>query len=105
MLKILLKHFAEKVEVCSKLYFCLMGTFKQTSTSTSKYIFENLDFMKRFLDDILKIFIGSVQDLHRIFDEISSIHPSIKFTMSHTSLFPSNGSFQCKCPYKDLIPF
>ena len=70
-----------------------------------KYESEKVDFMKRFLDDIIKIFIGSVQDLHRIFDEINSIHPSIKFTMSHTSLFSPNGSSQCECPYKDSIPF
>ena len=57
-----------------------------------KYDSENLYFMKRFLNNILKVLIGSVQDLHRSFDEINSIHPSIKFTMSHTSLVSSNGS-------------
>ena len=32
-----------------------------------KYESENVDFMKRFLDDIVKVFIGSLQDLHKIF--------------------------------------
>ena len=40
--------------------------------------------MKRFLDDIFKIFVGSSKQLHRFFDEIITIHPTIKFTMRHT---------------------
>ena len=42
--------------------------------------------MKRFPDDIFLVFLGSIQSLHMFFDEISSIHPNIKFTMSHTTL-------------------
>ena len=61
-----------------------------------KYESENVDFMKRFLDDIFKVFIGSVQDLHKILDEINLIHPSIKFTMSHTM-----STSQCDCPYQE----
>ena len=43
-----------------------------------------LRFLKRFLDDIFLIFEGSVTDIHKIFDEINTIHPNIKFTMTHT---------------------
>ena len=50
-----------------------------------KYEIESSDLMARFLDDILKVYLGSVQDLHNFFEEIYAIHPSIKFTMSNTS--------------------
>ena len=36
---------------------------------------------KRYLDDILFIFLGSNDKLHKFFDEINTIAPSIKFTM------------------------
>ena len=61
--------------------------------------------MKRFLDDIFKVFIGPVQDLHRIFDEINKIHPSFKFIMSHTSYISPNASSQCVCPCEESISF
>ena len=41
-------------------------------------------FLKRFLDDIFLIFIGSIEKLHSFLSEINNIHPSIKFTMNHT---------------------
>ena len=89
---------SKKNPMCPSNYFEYIYIFQ-------KYELENVDFMKRFLDDIFKVFIGSVQDLHRIFNEINTIHPSIKFTMSHTSLFSSNASSQCECPYQESIPF
>ena len=45
-----------------------------------------LKMFKRFLDDIFVIFVGGTKKFHTFFDEINKIHPSIKFTMSHTSL-------------------
>ena len=39
---------------------------------------------KIFLDDIFLIFFGSVHNLHMFLDELDTIHPTIKFTMSHT---------------------
>ena len=47
---------------------------------------EALIVMKRFLDDYFKLFQGSTKDLHALFAKINKIHPTIKFTMSHTSL-------------------
>ena len=44
-----------------------------------------IKFMKRFLDDIFLIFTGSTVNLHKFFEELNSLHPTIKFTMSHTT--------------------
>ena len=59
-----------------------------------------LKFFKRFLDDIFLIFFGSVYNLHiMFFDELNTIHPTIKFTMSHT--VPENNILElesCSCP-------
>ena len=65
-----------------------------------------LRFLKRFLDDIFSIFEGSVTDIHKIFDEINTIHPNIKFTMTHT--IPKSEQHQppsCQCPQVDSIPY
>ena len=65
-----------------------------------------LKSMKRFLDDIFLIFIGTIQNLHKFFQEINTIHPQIKFTMSHTTpkaeqdLPPS-----CSCKPTESIPY
>ena len=44
-----------------------------------------IHFMKRFLDDIFMIFFGSITQLHQFFDDINEMHPTIKFTMAHTT--------------------
>ena len=62
--------------------------------------------MKRFLDDIFLVFLGSIQTLHLFLDEINSVHPTIKFTMSHTT--PSASIEQqsiCPCPNMKSIPY
>ena len=42
-------------------------------------------YIKRFLDDILKIFKGTTKQLHELFDDMNKIHPTLKFTMNHTT--------------------
>ena len=64
-----------------------------------------IKLLKRFLDDIFMIFIGSTTTLHKLLNEINKIHPSIKLTMSHTSLSSENVSAKCECEESDLIPF
>ena len=41
--------------------------------------------VKRFLDDIFKIFKGTSTDLHNLFEEMNQIHLSLKFTLAHTT--------------------
>ena len=60
-------------------------------------------FMKRFLDDIKMVWRGSVEKLHAFLDAINQIHPSLKFTLSHTtSKYPGDS---CECPAATSIPF
>ena len=61
-------------------------------------------FMKRFLDDILFIFLGLIQKLHEFFQEINSIHPNIKFTMSHTT-HEKEQPQSCSCTPMESIPY
>ena len=62
---------------------------------------------KRFLDDVFKIWTGSVQDLYKFMDEINQLHPSIKFTMEHTTPFRCymKGEHDCWCHQTSSIPF
>ena len=38
-----------------------------------------MKYMERFLDDIFLIFLGTIDKLHKFFEEINQIHPNIKF--------------------------
>ena len=62
-----------------------------------------MKFMKRFLDDILSVYTGSVKELHKLLEEINKLHPNIKFTMTHTT--PSEMYGQCECEPLDAVPF
>ena len=64
-----------------------------------------LRLLKRFLDDLFLIFEGTTKEIHKLFDEINQIHPSIKFTMTHTSVDTESNEDKCKCPQQDRIPF
>ena len=70
-----------------------------------KYELNSLGFLKRFLDDLFKIYKGTTQNLHKIIQEMNNIHPSIKFTMSHTSNIHEDPSTRCDCPNRESIPF
>ena len=62
-------------------------------------------FLKRFLDDIFLIFFGSLMKLHEFFLEINKIHPTIKFTMSHTTPISEQQDPSCPCTPRDSIPY
>ena len=65
----------------------------------------SLIIMKRFLDDILKVFQGSTKQLHSLLQDMNSIHPTLKFTMSHISLAAEPMEDRCDCPFTESIPF
>ena len=50
-------------------------------------------------------FVGSTARLHKLLDEINKIHPSIKLTMSQTSLSLEEVSSKCECEENALIQF
>lgn len=64
-------------------------------------------FYRRFLDDILMIFSGSYANLHKFLADINTIHPSIKFTVTHTKSddFDDDDDNNCSCPKSDHIPY
>ena len=65
-----------------------------------------IKFMKRFLDDIFLIFLGSITQLHAFFDEMNQMHPTIKFTMTHTTpASQMNQISSCTCDKIEAIPF
>ena len=65
----------------------------------------NLIFMKRFLDDIFKIFSGTTKEFHNFFDEMNKMHLTLKFTMNHTTLVNEPIKDKCDCEPKESIPY
>ena len=70
-----------------------------------KYEEGAIDFIKRFLDDLFKIFIGTTKNLHLLFDEMNQMHPSIKFTMTHTSNSKETIDIKCSCQPLESITY
>ena len=58
-------------------------------------------FLKRFLDDVVMVWRGSIENLHLYLKDLNSLHPTLKFTLSHTNPVGST----CGCPAADSIPF
>ena len=42
-----------------------------------------IKLLKRFLDDLFMVWMGSVLSLHMFFKEMNEIHDKLKFTMTH----------------------
>ena len=66
---------------------------------------EKISLLKRFLDDYFSMFNGSTKELHALFVKINSIHPTIKLTMSHTSIKNELPENKCDCEDQYSIPF
>ena len=58
---------------------------------------------KRFLDDIYIVWTGSVEKLHLFLEELNQIHPTIKFTISHTN--PIHDTQPCNCKPSQSLAF
>ena len=66
-----------------------------------------IKIFKRFLDDIIMIWCGSVERLHSFIKEINTINTSIQFTLCHTFL-PSTLTTNipdCQCERISSLPF
>ena len=66
---------------------------------------KSVELIKRFLDDYFMIFNGTTKELHKLFHNINQIHPTIKFTMNHTSVQSESSENRCECKTQDSIPF
>merc|ERR1711973_458740 len=64
-------------------------------------------FYKRFLDDIFIIINSTTTKLHDFLTAINDIHPSIKFTMQHTTPYnlECEDCDKCDCEAMNFIPF
>ena len=60
---------------------------------------------KRFVDDIIRIFKGTTKQLHKIFEEMNKLHPTLKFTLSHTTPDTELKEDRFQCTPKKSIPF
>ena len=65
---------------------------------------EPIDILKRFLDDIFLTYTGTIKSLHTLLDELNKLHPTIKFTMSHTTP-PSIENPECGCEATHNLAF
>ena len=64
-----------------------------------------LKLLKRFLDDIFQIFIGTTKQLHEFFEDINKIHPTLKFTLSHTTPSSEVKCESCSCKPLPAVSF
>ena len=78
---------------------------KKLAMQHNKEAHEALQLLKRFLDDYFGIFNGTTKSLHLLWDQMNKIHPSIKLTMSHTSVFEEDPNEKCECEVSYAIPF
>ena len=51
------------------------------------------------------MFIGSSKQLHRFFEDMNKLHPTLKFTLTHTTPIFEAEEDKCNCERKDAIPF
>ena len=61
--------------------------------------------MKRFLDDMFKIFRGTSKQLHMLLDDMNKIHPTLKFTMTHITLVSEHKEENVNANQHHLFPF
>ena len=61
--------------------------------------------LKRFLDDLFQIFVGTSKELHDFFEEINQNHPTLKFTMTHTSNTYEDIEDKCTCKVVTAVPY
>ena len=81
---------------------------KQINEPAQKYgIDGNSAFIifKRFLDNICQVFKGTSKQLHNLNNEINQIHPTLKFTMVHTTIDDEPEEDRCNCEKTTSIPF
>ena len=64
-----------------------------------------LALFKQFLDDFFLLYLGSSRKFHDLFEKINNMHPTIKFTMSHTAKYDEPLEYRCDCDAMTFIFF
>ena len=70
-----------------------------------KKLYSGFKIFKRFLDDLFQVFTGTSKQLHELFKEINKIHPTLKFTMMHTTLDLEPEEDRCNCASTKSLQF
>ena len=73
---------------------------KYCENKTSAFI-----LLKQFLDDLFLIFKGTTTQLHDFLKDLNIIHPTLKFTMQHTTPSSEIEADGCECETRTSIPF
>ena len=68
---------------------------------------ENIDMksLNIFLDGLFSICLGSTKMLHKLWEENNKMHPSVKFTMQHTTPDHEKPEYRCECEPLKLVPY
>ena len=59
----------------------------------------------RFLDDLFSVFEGTTKQLNSLWQKINTLHPSVKFTLQHTTPEKENSDDHCECERVASVPF
>ena len=65
----------------------------------------SMSSLNRFLDDLFSICLGSTKMLHKLWEEMNNIHPSVKFTMQHTTPDHEKPEDSCECEPLSSLPY
>ena len=64
-----------------------------------------MEELLRFLDDLFSVFTGTTKQLHTLWNQMNKIHPSVEFTMQHTTPEKENPDDHCECEKLNSVPF
>ena len=78
--------------------FALLEKLKLTENISMEDLF-------RFLDDIFSVFEGTTKQLHLLWNMMNKLHPSVKFTLQHTTPDKEAPENNCDCIKLSSVPF
>ena len=65
----------------------------------------SIECLNRCLDDFFSIFLRTTKRLHKLWEMMNKIHPSVKFTMLHTTPDKEAPEDHCECEPLSSVPF
>ena len=59
----------------------------------------------RFLEDLFSVFEGTTKQLHSLWQKMNKLHPSVKFTLQHTTPEKESPDDHCECERVTSVPY
>ena len=59
----------------------------------------------RFLDYLFSVFEGTTKQLHSLWQKMNKLHPSVEFTLQHTTPEKESPDDHCECERVTSVPF